>query len=102
MKRFQIPAIAAIIATLSACEITLPEGLPGLSPGYVSSVPGYEGERVYRSTPRHAYRRVERWQERRVTGYQQLGPYRDYNGQRFVVIRRFYSDGSYEDSQRIY
>jgi hypothetical protein len=74
-----------------------------LYPGGLSqAVRDYAGQPISNRQPEYAYRQANQWQQREEAGTQRLGPYRDGRGQQYMVVRRFYNDGSYEDSPPIY
>ncbi len=79
--------------------------------GLQSAIRNYAGRDVAAVQPRNAYRRVDNYdyqraQDRRyvrdTTGYQRFGPYTNPRGQQYAVVRKYYSDGSYEDSPQLY
>lgn len=102
MKAICISAAATLVIGLTGCETILSEGLGGgFGNQWAPVVRSYAGQPVPRSQPRSAYQRMDGWQRREVTGYQQFGPYVNRSGQPYVMVRRFYSDGSYEDSPQL-
>lgn len=79
--------------------------------GLEMAIRNYAGRDVRPELPRNAYRRTDGYDYQRVqdqryvresTGYQRLGPYTNARGQRYVVVREYFSDGSYQDSPQLY
>ncbi|MDX2082143.1 MAG: hypothetical protein SFU53_15270 [Terrimicrobiaceae bacterium] len=99
MRAICISAAVLVISFLTGCETVFPDGFVGDSWAPVTQ--SYAGGPVARTQPRYAYRRMDNWRSREITGYQRFGPYTNRYGQPYVVVRRFYSDGSYEDSPQL-
>ncbi len=94
---------------LSGCESISPDQV--LQAGLQQAIRGYAGQDVSNREPRGAYRQRDDYRNyraddqryvRETTGYQRFGPYRNARGQEYVVVREYYSDGSYEDSPQLY
>lgn len=87
-------------AVFNGCEAVMPIGLTDSNLN--RSVYECAGRPVPPQAPRYAYRPIGEWEQRRVTGYQRFGPFTSARGRQYMVVRTFYSDGSYEDSRALY
>jgi hypothetical protein len=100
MTKLKVGLMALCLPGLVGCETLMPEGL--FSGGLDQAVRSYAGQPVSNRQPQNAYRQVDQWQQREQVGAQRMGPFQDNRGQQYMVVRRFYNDGSYEDSPPIY
>ncbi len=109
MNGLKMVAAVAVLAGVVGCE-TMSTGQL-MQTGLEAAIRNYAGQDVSPRAPRDAYRRTgnydyQRAQDRRYvresTGYQRLGPYTDARGQRYVVVREYFSDGSYQDSPQLF
>ncbi len=113
MNIFKVGAIAGLIVGLVGCETMSTGSL--LQSGLAAAVRSYAGRDVSPNQPRGAYRRDDGYRDdyrnyrdddrryvRESTGSQRFGPYRNSRGQDYVIVRNYYSDGSYEDSPQLY
>ncbi len=109
MDCLKVSAVTLGLVGLVGCEALSPGQV--LQAGLQQAVRSYAGQDVSTREPARAYRRDDDYRDdrrddrryvRNTTGYQRFGPYRDSRGQDYVIVREYFSDGSYEDSQQLY
>ncbi len=106
MNGLKLGATALAFAGLMGCE-TMSTGQL-MQAGLEAAIQNYAGRTVSAQQPRDAYRPVNDYRRedsryvRETTGYQRFGPYTNSRGQRYVTVREYFSDGSYEDSPQLY